>query len=89
MLLAAEFWKGKRVLELGAGVGVCGLLAANLGARVKISEGSHSLLPVLVANTKINKILGLNAEHEPEVCFLDWGVSNLAERFGACPDSLL
>ena len=41
-VFSAGYWRDKNVLELGAGCGACGIMAAHLGAR------SHARLPFAV-----------------------------------------
>ncbi|VDK82518.1 unnamed protein product [Litomosoides sigmodontis] len=38
-----SFWKGKKVLELGAGTGVCSILLASLGANVVATDLSEGI----------------------------------------------
>jgi predicted nicotinamide N-methyase len=45
---------GKRVLELGAGVGLVSVTAALLGAEVTATDGQPRLLPLLRANARAN-----------------------------------
>lgn len=60
---------GARVLEVGAGCGACGLLAAQLGAqRTVLTDCLPGLLDALAANVTLNQT------HDASVCVrhLDW-----------------
>jgi predicted nicotinamide N-methyase len=65
---ASDSLLGKRVLELGSGTGVGGLTAAAAGARVTLTDGADTMLPLLSANVRAN---GLEAR--ADVCKLWWG----------------
>ncbi|CAM9451428.1 unnamed protein product [Choristocarpus tenellus] len=70
---------GKRVLELGSGMGVCGLIAHRVGAsEVVLTDGDQSLLSHLHENIMVN--IGFYGEEKSEEgcrpahsCHLRWG----------------
>lgn len=55
---AAEF-RGRRVLELGAGTGLPGIVAAALGARVVLSDRSDLITHICKLNGERNRLSGL------------------------------
>ena len=76
------FWKGKRVIELGSGCGLCGLAAGLLGIRSRCPHATHFpvgatvtitdqdfVVPQLEHNAKINKDIAPNVS----VAALSWG----------------
>jgi predicted nicotinamide N-methyase len=64
------FVRGQSVLELGAGVGLCGLLAAKLGARrVALTDFEPALLDSLVLAARDNRAPG---DAETRVARCDW-----------------
>jgi len=69
------YWEGKQVLELGAGCGACGIVAALCGAsRVTLTDYAP-LLPLLRRNAAANGVGGAC-----EAVELEWG--------GALPSAL-
>ena len=65
-----------RVVELGSGVGVAGLAAAALGARVLLTD-----LPEAITTLKINAAANAGrCEHRPAVGSLEWGGGDEALR---------
>ena len=64
-------WRGARVLELGAGVGLVSMTLASLGARVVATEREIAL-PLLRRNVENNAVACRAAGGECEVVALDW-----------------
>ncbi|XP_024126127.1 EEF1A lysine methyltransferase 3 [Oryzias melastigma] len=68
--------KGKRIIELGAGTGLVGILAARLGAEVTLTDLPLAL-PQLQANVSANTPSGGWPSAEPAVLPLSWGEDHL------------
>ncbi|WP_236520142.1 class I SAM-dependent methyltransferase [Sandaracinus amylolyticus] len=66
VLTRANELPGKRVLELGAGTGVPGIVAASLGARVLQTDRDDVALHVCAMNAERNRVKGI------EVRSADW-----------------
>ncbi|XP_060898731.1 EEF1A lysine methyltransferase 3-like [Labrus mixtus] len=64
--------RGKRIIELGAGTGVVGILAARMGAAVTLTDLPLAL-PQLQANVSANIPLGGWPVSLPTVLPLSWG----------------
>jgi predicted nicotinamide N-methyase len=71
---AAEL-PGKRVLELGAGTGVPGIVAASLGARVLQTDRSEVALHVCAMNVERNRAAGIERR------IADWEAFEIDETF--------
>eukprot|EP01065_Artemidia_motanka_P032472 TRINITY_DN39486_c0_g1_i1.p2 TRINITY_DN39486_c0_g1~~TRINITY_DN39486_c0_g1_i1.p2 ORF type:complete len:266 (+),score=101.02 TRINITY_DN39486_c0_g1_i1:90-887(+) len=70
------WWVGKRVVELGAGVGVPGLSAAALGADEVVLTDIKPQLPLLRRNAAL---CGRGVVRVEELC---WGDEDVADKFG-------
>ena len=80
-----EWCADARVLELGAGVGLCGLLAAKLGARtVVLTDFEHPLLDSLVVAARDDNALDVRPGPDApvRVARCDWR-EELADALGA------
>ncbi|KAG5274869.1 hypothetical protein AALO_G00141040 [Alosa alosa] len=64
--------KGKKIIELGAGTGIVGILAARLGADVTITDLPLAV-PQLQSNVSANTPSGGWPSVEPTVVPLSWG----------------
>lgn len=60
-------WTSSIVLELGSGTGLCGILAAKLGARELVLTDLPELLPLLTRNAELNGVSDVTS-----VVALDW-----------------
>jgi len=66
---------GRRLLEIGAGVGLVGVVAAAFGHRMTITEINPHALDFIRANCLINEISQI------EIVRLDWNSPDLKDRF--------
>ncbi|XP_075447720.1 EEF1A lysine methyltransferase 3 [Ascaphus truei] len=62
-------FSGKKVIELGAGTGVVGILVSLLGGQVTLTDLPHAL-PQIKKNVSAN----VPSHHVPQVCALSWGL---------------
>ena len=62
-----DFWHGKRVVECGSGCGLCGIVAAKLGAHCILTD-LPPIVPLLARNARANDVT-------VDVCALDWEMS--------------
>ncbi|GCC35811.1 EEF1A lysine methyltransferase 3-like [Chiloscyllium punctatum] len=63
-------FKGKKVLELGSGTGIVGILAALLGGHVTITDVPEVLKQI---QYNVNANIPDASKHHPNVCALHWG----------------
>lgn len=74
----ADFWTGKRCLEIGAGTGILGLAAARLGAAVTITD--YGELSELIS-FNIRRNLSDEQAQRTRVDTLDWNNPETHKRF--------
>lgn len=73
----ADDFQGAKVLEIGAGTGLVGLILATAGADVCLTDGSSQVLRLLECNTAVN---AERFAHPPRVRRLRWGCEEDLER---------
>ena len=69
---------GKHVLELGAGVGLVGLIARHLGGEVSQTDHAREVLMIAAKNARLNGIMGIrqfNADWQ------DWTNNDISEPY--------
>lgn len=66
MLANRTVFMEKTVLELGSGTGICGIMAAKIGAKVILSDQNVFASELILKNVELNNV---NAQFIP----LDWG----------------
>ncbi|MEN3001936.1 MAG: 50S ribosomal protein L11 methyltransferase [Armatimonadota bacterium] len=70
-----EWVRGKRVLELGAGVGLCGLVAQMLGTQVVQNDNQPDALALCAHNARLNGL------EPPAQLLMDWRNWQHTERY--------
>mmetsp|Transcript_10974 Transcript_10974/g.33664 ORF Transcript_10974/g.33664 Transcript_10974/m.33664 type:complete len:250 (+) Transcript_10974:63-812(+) len=88
-----SFFHSKRVLELGAGVGLTGLVAARYAQKSVLTDGSESVLKILHENVaQARRTLG----RDVEAAALNWEaplrekqMPAIIEKLGGMPDIIL
>lgn len=66
LLRNQELLAGKTTLEIGCGLGLCGMIAASMGARVTLSDYMPEPLEV------VRYLWLLNCNEEPDLLQIDW-----------------
>jgi predicted nicotinamide N-methyase len=67
--------KGKRILEIGAGVGLAGLACALMGANVLLTDSQPEVLEFLDENVALNEL-----KKQARTGLLDWGDKKFHQR---------
>jgi len=70
---------GCRVVELGAGPGLLGLLLAKWGARQVVITDKDSVLPLIRKNVELNGLGDTQRRGQVEVAELEWGKQGYVE----------
>ena len=78
---ARDWWRGKTVVELGAGLGTASLVAAALGARALATDGDETVCAMCSRNARINADAVLNAARDGETSKCE---SDLENRVPEC-----
>ncbi|XP_069828353.1 EEF1A lysine methyltransferase 3 [Dendropsophus ebraccatus] len=65
-------FKEKKIIELGAGTGIVGILVSLLGGRVTVTDLPHAL-PQIRKNVSVN----VSSDHIPNVSALSWGIDQV------------
>eukprot|EP01066_Platyproteum_vivax_P013491 Platyproteum_vivax@DN6100_c0_g1_i1.p1 len=81
-----EFWKDKRVLELGSGCGCVGLACAAVGAKSVVLTDLPPVLELLQSNVDLNKHVTNNVASATE---LDWNDISTSKHLLANVDVML
>jgi predicted nicotinamide N-methyase len=71
--------RGFTVLELGCGLGLCGIMAVRRGARVMMTDYEHDALAFASANAAAN--LTTDERARMTLRLLDWRATDVRERF--------
>ncbi|XP_073519362.1 LOW QUALITY PROTEIN: EEF1A lysine methyltransferase 3 [Phyllobates terribilis] len=65
-------FQGKKVIELGAGTGIVGILVSLLGGDVTVTDLPHALPQI-----RKNVLANVPPDHIPNVCALSWGIDQV------------
>ena len=70
-------WRGKVLVELGAGIGLCSIVAAKMGMKVVTTDGDIHVLDMLAQNVAANMVSDSVAVKK-----LSWGGKKLLKTIG-------